>query len=65
MGDKVAKEIVHCACTACISIDPVMKMHQKNYLQIYIEVCKYKIKKKIMARFINVEFESDSDCDFQ
>ena len=42
-----------------------MKMNEKNYPQVYLEECKYKIKKTQMPRFINVklELESDSDSD--
>ena len=37
-----------------------MKMNKKNYPQVYLEECKYKIKKIQMSRFINDELESDS-----
>ena len=50
-------------CIACITIDSVMKMNKKNYPQVYLGECKYKIKKTQMPRFINVELESDSDLD--
>ena len=40
-----------------------MKMNKKNYLQVYLEECKYKIKKMQMSRFINTELESDSDSE--
>ena len=32
-------------------------------LQVYLEECKYKIKKIQMPRFINTELKSDSDSD--
>ena len=53
-------------CIACITIDSVMKMNKKNYPQVYLEECKYKIKKTQMPRFINVglELESDSDSEW-
>ena len=50
-------------CIACITINSVMKMNKKNYPQVYLEECKYKIKKTQMPRFINVKLESDSDLD--
>ena len=50
-------------CIACITIDSIMKMNKKNYPQVYLEECKYKIKKIRMSRFINAELESDSDLD--
>ena len=40
-----------------------MKMEKKNYPQVYLEECKYKIKKIQMSRFINTELESDSDSE--
>ena len=43
--DEVPKEGVHYACIACVTIDSVMKMEKKNYLQVYLEECKYEIKK--------------------
>ena len=36
---------------------------KKNYPQVYLEECKYKIKKKKMSRFIDVELELDSDSE--
>ena len=32
-------------CIACLVIDSVVRMNKKNYPQIYLEECKYKIKK--------------------
>ena len=54
------KENMYYTCIACITIDSVMKMNKKNYPQVYLEECKYKIKKIQMSRFINDELESDS-----
>ena len=51
---------MHHACIACISIDSVMKMEKNNYPQVYLEECKYKIKKKKMPGFIDVELELNS-----
>ena len=45
LGDKAPKGNMHYTCTACITIASVMKMNKKNYSQIYLEVCKYKVKK--------------------
>ena len=39
----------------------VMKIDKKNHLQVYLEECKYKVKKIQMSRFINTELKSDSD----
>ena len=50
-------------CIACITIDSVMRMDKKYFPQVYLEECKYKIKKIQMPRFINTELKSDSDSD--
>ena len=56
------EENMHYTCIACIAIDFVMKM-EKNYPQVYLEECKYKVKKIRMSRFINAELESNSESD--
>ena len=38
-------------------------MDRKNYPQVYLEECKYKVKKIQMSRFIDVELESDSESE--
>ena len=38
-------------------------MNKKNYPQIYLEGCKYKIKKIHALRFINTELETDAESD--
>ena len=56
LGDKIPKENEHYTCIACITIDFVMKMEKKNYPQVYLEECKYRIiKKKKMTKFISTE----------
>ena len=55
LGDKVPKENEHYIFIACITIDSVLRMEKKNYLQVYLEECKYKIKKTRMAKFINTK----------
>ena len=40
-----------------------MRMDKKNHPQVYLEECKYRIKKIQMSRFINTELKSDSDSD--
>ena len=51
---------MHYTCIACITIDSVMRIDKKNHLQVYLEECKYRIKKTQMSRFINTELKSDS-----
>ena len=38
-------------------------MDKKNHLQVYLEKCKYRIKKIQMSRLINTELKSDSDSE--
>ena len=42
-----------------------MKMKKKNYsqVQVYLEECKYKIKKVKISEFIDAELEPDSSSD--
>ena len=56
--DEVPKENKHYTCIACITIDSVMRMEKKNYPQVYLEECKYKIKKTAMTK---AELESESE----
>ena len=55
------KEHMYYTCIACIIIDSVTKMEKKNYPQVYLEECKYKIRKIQMSRFSNTELDSDSE----
>ena len=34
-----------------------------NYPQVYLEECKYKIKKIKISKFVNTELESESDLE--
>ena len=38
-------------------------MDKKSYPQVFLEECKYKIKKIWMPRFINAELESESELE--
>ena len=38
-------------------------MDKKNHPQVYLEECKYRVKKIQMSRFINAELESDSESE--
>ena len=63
LGNEVPKENMHYTCIACITIDSVMRIDKKNHPQVYLEECKYRVKKIQMSRFINTELKSDSDSD--
>ena len=60
-GDDMPKENMHYNCIACITIDSVMRIHKKNHAQVYLEDCKYRVKKMQMPKFINTELKSDSE----
>ena len=55
LGNGVPKENMYYACIACITIDSVMRTDKKNHPHVYLEECKYRIKKIQMSRFINIE----------
>ena len=50
-------------CIACITIDSVMRMDKKNYPQVYLKECKYRMKKTKMPKFIEAEIESESELE--
>ena len=56
---------MHYTCIACITIDSVMRMEKKNYLQVYLEECKHRVKKTKMAKFIETVLESDSESELE
>ena len=65
LGDEVPKENEHYTCIACITIDSVMRMEKKNYPQVYLEECKYRMKKTKMTKFIEAELESESESELE
>ena len=65
LGNNVPEENTYYTCIACITLDSVLKMNKKNYPQVYLEECKYKVKKINTPRFINIELESDLEPDVE
>ena len=65
LGDEIPKESMHYTCIACITIDSVMRMEKKNYLQVYLRECKYRVKKAKMTKFIEAELESGSESELE
>ena len=66
LGDEIPKENLHYACIVCITNYWFCYENEKNdYLQVYLEECKYKMKKAKMPNFIKTELESESEleCD--
>ena len=41
-----------------------MKMEEKYYPLVYLEECKYKIKKMKIAGFIDIDLDSDSSSEW-
>ena len=63
LGDEIPEESMHYTCIACITIDSVMRMKKKNYLQVYLEECKYRMKKTKMTKFKEAEQELESESE--
>ena len=61
----LGKPNMYYTCIAYITIDSIMRANKKNYPQVYLEECKYKIKKIQTPRFISTELESDSGPDLK
>ena len=55
LGDDIPKENMHYTCIACITIDSVLTIDKKNHSLVYLQECKYRIKKTQMPKFINTE----------
>ena len=45
LNNGMPKENMHYSCIACITIDSVINFNKKNHPQVYLEKCKYRIKK--------------------
>ena len=60
-GDEIPKERNHYVCISAICNDSVLKADKKNYRQVYLEQCKYKIKKRALVNFIDDEVDLSSD----
>ena len=63
LGNDTPKENMHYTCIDCITVDSVMRMDKKNDPQVYLEECKYRVKKIKMSWFISAKLESDSDSE--
>ena len=61
LNNGMPKENMHYSCIACITIDSVINFNKKNHPQVYLEECKFRIKKIQMPKFIKKkELKSDS-----
>ena len=52
---------MHYTCIACITINSVININKKDHPQVYLEECKYRVKRIQMSKFINTELKSDSE----
>ena len=57
------KENMRYTCIACITIDSVINIDKKNHPQVYLEECRYRIKKIKIPKFIKTKLKPDSDSD--
>ena len=62
---KYQKKSTHYTCIACITIDSAMRMEKNNYPQVYLEECKYRMKKTKMTKLIEAELESESESELE
>ena len=65
-NNAIPIEINHYICIPAIDIDSVLKIDKRAYPQVYLEQCKYKLKKRKHVNFIDDEIideDSDSDID--
>ena len=52
LNNGMPKENIPYSCIACITIDSVINFNKRNHPQVYLEECKYRIKKTQMPKFI-------------
>ena len=62
-GNEVPKERNHYICIAAVCIDSVLKVDKKDYPQVYLEQCKYKIKIRTSVDFTDAEVDDSDDLD--
>ena len=65
LSDEIPKENMHYAWIACATIDSVTRMEKKNYPQVYLEECKYRMKKTKIPKFMEAELESESEFELE
>ena len=52
-GNEIPRERNHYVCIATTCIDSVLRTEKKYNPQVYLEQCKYKIKKRELVNFIS------------
>ena len=61
LNNDIPKKNIHYSCIACITIDSVTNFDKKNHPQVYLEHCKYRIRKTQMSKFTKNELKADSE----
>ena len=66
-NNVIPEENTHCTCISAIDLDSVLKFDKKAYPQVYLEQCKYKLKKRKRSRYIDhleiIDYDSENDSD--
>ena len=66
-NNVIPEENTHYTCISAIDIDSVLKIDKKPFPQVYLEQCKYKLKKKKRSRYIDhleiIDYDSKNDSD--
>ena len=62
-GNKIPEDNECCACLFVILSDSIINVDEKLYPQIFLEECKYVIKKKKIINSINEELNLDEPED--
>ena len=64
-GNEIPKERIHYVCIPAVFIDSLLRVDKKNYPQVYLELCEYKMKKRELINIIDgqVDLSSDDDSD--
>ena len=62
--DIIPEEKVEYECISCISVDSVIKLEKKYYPQVYLKLCKYKVKERKIKSLIDYDLlDSDYESD--
>ena len=65
LGDEIPKESMHYNCIACITIDSVMRMGEKELFTTLFRRMEIQIKKIKITKFINTELKSESESELE
>ena len=65
LGDEIPKERIHYVCVSAICIDSVLRVDKKICPQVYLEQCKYKMKKRELVSFIDDEVDLSSNDSYE